>query len=222
MKSHFRIYVAVSVTVIAGLSTLQYFTKKEIVSVKKDLQACLRQVETANAKCMPQTSSVALLGTNVPDRTIGWEKYSDQVYGFSFSHPADWNVSVDPPSYDIIMRRIKIGSAMILESVSDGVSGDSPADYERLVQNAIGGNVQPNWKGFDPGFSSENFGNITLYSFHTNILDTFGSPNNLTPSTSGGLPLQGVIFHLKQPGGWFVYYSDKDAGIAHDILRSIQ
>jgi hypothetical protein len=208
-----------------GYFTFRVQEQSKIDKVTKELDLCRIQNSDNSSKCKIPTSTIELRPANVPDRKIGWPSFSvPDYYSLTFRHPADKKVVVEGGAGDVIIHRVRIGTVMILEAVTsgaEGVAGDNPADYERLVYNSIAQNTQPNWINYNPGYSAEKFGDVTLYNFHTNILDAFASLDLTIAPSSNGLPLQGVLFDPSHGIDWLVYFQKKDDVMASDVLRTV-
>lgn len=218
--------IVAAVFIVAAIICIQVVAQRRIDTVSGELSQCRQQIGNANANCAAPTSTIPLRSAQVPSRTVGWKTYSDSSYALSFQHPSDVAVSTDASTADVVLRRIRIGATMILEAVSSGpqgTAGDNPADYEHLVYNAIAQNTKPNWTNYEPGYSSEKLGEITLYHFHTNIFDMLASPTSeLQPTTFEGMPMQGVIFTPSKGVDWLVFFQPKDSIMADDILRTLK
>lgn len=225
MKKNILSACLILVLVGLGFISLQQNYQHQLNNSHTALQQCRLSANT-NIACGQFTSKARILPGNPPDLTAGWTTYSlDKYFHLTFSHPTNMPVSVETGSGDVVFRRVHIGAEIIFEAVSsgpDGVAGDNPAEYERLVFNTVAQNTQPIWTNYNPGYSQEIFGNISFYHFHTNIFDMGSSGTNvLSPSAYNGIPMQGVIFDPVHGTDWLVYFNMKDEQLADNILRTV-
>lgn len=193
-------------------------SQSSLADSRRQQTSCI--VKTQTCPVMP----LALPTTWYTDRTAGWVRFGDDWSGFSFLHPTTLHITVDQPLKDAALHRIRVGSVMIIEGVSAGLAGNGPADYVQSIYDMIADLTSPDWTHYDSGYSVEQLGGETIYSFRTNIYDMYGPGPTLAPTTSFGLPLQGVIFPRDANDGldWLIFYDPKFGLLARDILRSLQ